>query len=300
MMPVQTTMDQLGGGYYLFGQGHGVNQDPSWPTMSQNQSFLGPWSQMPQLTTATSLVTTSHTGIPSPTSSSHVGDWLTTSACHVEDSQPTTTSHAGGIALVAMSHPDITSPASDSHVESMSPAIVNDVGGIHTIEKPGCVRCNPKFLYRICEGDHLTHLCPSTVGIPEAWSSPRGPSSSESSLVSLHFISPLIDMATMPMQSSPDPTPIFESGASHGLVVTHPIQPMVEEVVIPMQSLVNPTLLLEGDASFNLVISISSIVPSEQERVLLSPSTLPRVLERFPLTGMVWWVIQFLLPCLFK
>jgi hypothetical protein len=98
------------------------------------------------------------------------------------------------------------------------------------------------------------------------------------------------------MQSSPDPTPNFESGASHGLVVMHPIQPMVEEVVVPMQSLVNPTLLLEGDASFNLVISISSIVPSEQERVLLSL----RVLERFPLNGMVWWVIQFLLPCLFK
>jgi hypothetical protein len=42
-----------------------------------------------------------------------------------------------------------------------------------------------------------------------------------------------------------------------------------------MQSLVNPTLLLEGDASFNHVISISSTTPSEQERVLLSPSTLP-------------------------
>jgi hypothetical protein len=153
-------MDQLGGGYYLSRQGQGVNQDPSWPAMSQNQSFSGPWSQMPQLTTATSPVTASHTGIPSPTSASHVGDWSTTSACHVEDQQPTTASHAGGITLVAMSHPDITSPASASHAESMSPTIVNDVGGIHTIEKPRRVRCKPKFLCRICEGDHLTRLCP--------------------------------------------------------------------------------------------------------------------------------------------
>jgi hypothetical protein len=53
----------------------------------------------------------------------------------------------------------------------------------------------------------------------------------------------------MPMQSSPDHTPIFEGDASPGLVVTHPIQPTVEEVVVPMQSLVNPTLLFEGDAS---------------------------------------------------
>jgi hypothetical protein len=69
---------------------------------------------------------------------------------------------------------------------------------------------------------------------------------------------------------------------SPGLVVMHPIQPMVEEVVIPMQSLVNPTLLLEGDASFNHVISISSTAPSEQERVLLSPSTLPPSLGEVP------------------
>jgi hypothetical protein len=50
---------------------------------------------------------------------------------------------------------------------------------------------------------------------------------------------------------------------------------MVEEVVIPMEYPVNPTLPLEGDASFNHVIIISSIAPYEQERVLLSLSTLP-------------------------
>jgi hypothetical protein len=77
------------------------------------------------------------------------------------------------------------------------------------IEKPRRVRRKPKFLCRICEGDHLTRLCPATAGIPEVWSSPRGPSGSESSLVSQHSVSPLIDMTVMPMQSSPDPTPIF-------------------------------------------------------------------------------------------
>ena len=35
IMPVQTYMDHLGGGYYPFGQGHGVNQDPSRPAMFQ-------------------------------------------------------------------------------------------------------------------------------------------------------------------------------------------------------------------------------------------------------------------------
>jgi hypothetical protein len=209
MMHVQTSMDQLGKGYYLYGQGQGVNQDPSWPAISHNQSFPEPWSQIPQLTTATSPVIASHTGVPSPTAASHVGDWLTTSASHVEDQQPIVASHVGGITLVAMSHPDITSLASSSHAQIMSPTIVNDVGGMHMIEKPRHIRRKPKFLCRICEGDHLTRLCPTTAGIPKAWSSPRGPLGSESSLVSQHFVSPLIDMTIMSMQSSPDHTPIF-------------------------------------------------------------------------------------------
>jgi hypothetical protein len=64
MMHVQTSMDQLGGGYYLSRQGHGVNQDPSWPAMFQNQSFPGPWSQMTQLITTTSPVISIHTVAP--------------------------------------------------------------------------------------------------------------------------------------------------------------------------------------------------------------------------------------------
>jgi hypothetical protein len=42
-----------------------------------------------------------------------------------------------------------------------------------------------------------------------------------------------------------------------------------------MQYSINPTLPLEGVASFNHVINISTNAPSDQERVLLSPSTLP-------------------------
>jgi hypothetical protein len=180
--------------------------------MSQNQYFLRPWSQMTQLFVATIPDTASHTGIPSPTSTIHVWDRSTTSTCHVEDQQPATRIHAGGITLFARSHTSITSPTSMYHVgdetpasviqaESMSPALVSDNGGIHTIEKPRCVRRKPKFLCRICEGDHLTCMCPTTSRIPEVWSSPRGPSCFELSLVSIHFISPLIDMAVMPMQS---------------------------------------------------------------------------------------------------
>jgi hypothetical protein len=161
-----------------------------------------------------------------------------------------------------------------SHAERMSPSIVNDVGGIHMIEKTRRLRCKPKFLCRTCEGNHLNHLCPVTARIPEVWGSPKGPMGSEVSMVSPHPISPLIDMEVMSLQSSSDPTPIVEGDVSDVPVITHPIQPEVEEVVVPVQSLVNPTLLFKGDASFNNVVNIFDTAPSEQERVLLSLSTL--------------------------
>jgi hypothetical protein len=47
-MPLQRFMNQFGGEYYPVRQGHGVYQNPSWPVISQNQSFLEPWSQMSQ------------------------------------------------------------------------------------------------------------------------------------------------------------------------------------------------------------------------------------------------------------
>jgi hypothetical protein len=177
--------------------------------MSQNQFFPGAWSQMPQPSIATSPVSACHSGIISPTSSTHVGDWLTTSTSHVEDLQLATASHAGGTSLVTTSHNALSSPTYAIHVGDFSPATASHVEGIHTIEKPRRVRCKPNFLYRIFKGDHLTCLCPTTAVVPEVWSSLRGPSGSESSLVSQHFVSPLIDATIMPMQSLPNTTPIF-------------------------------------------------------------------------------------------
>jgi hypothetical protein len=115
-MPLQPFMNQYGGGYYPAEQGHGVNQDPSWPAIPQNQYFLGPWSQMMQFIIATSPVTVCHIGIVSPNSASHVGYWSTTSASPVEDLQPTATSHAGGKSPITACHTGIVSQTSASHV----------------------------------------------------------------------------------------------------------------------------------------------------------------------------------------
>jgi hypothetical protein len=66
-------------------------------------------------------------------------------------------------------------------------------------------------------------------------------------LVSHHSFSPLIDMAIIPMESSPDPTPVLSS-----------------------------------ETSLDHVISISSPTPSKQERVLLSLNTLPPSIGEVP------------------
>jgi hypothetical protein len=118
-MPLHPFMNQYGG-YYPSGQGHGVYQNPSWPAISQNQSFSKPWSQMAQPTATTSSVTAIHTGIISPTFASHVGDWSTTSAIHVEDQQTADAIHAGGTSPVTASHTGIISPTSASHVGDWS------------------------------------------------------------------------------------------------------------------------------------------------------------------------------------
>jgi hypothetical protein len=236
---------------------------------------------MPQPTT-TSLVNASNNGAPSLTCVSHVGDGSTTSASHVEEPQPASASHAARITLVATSHIDVTSPtfvhhvgddslASASHIERIPPAIVNDVG---VIEKPRCLRRKPKFFCRTCKGNHLTRLCPATAGIPEAWGSPKSPSDFEAFVVSPHPISPLIDTEVMSMPSSLDLTSVVKDDVSPIPIIMHPIQPRVEEVVVPVQSLVNPTLLVGCDTSFNHVVIIHNTAPSEQERVLLSPSSL--------------------------
>jgi hypothetical protein len=216
MIPIHTSSNQLGGGYYLSGQGQGVNQDSPWPAMFQSQSFPGPWHQMPQL--SASPVTVSHTGAPSPTYANHVGDGSTTSTSPVDDSHPNVASNAGGTTLITTSHINITSltsvhhvgdesSTSAYHVESMSPAIVNTIGGI---ENPRHLICKPKFLCRTCEVYHLTRLCPTIVKIPEAWGSPKGPLVFEASVVSPHRISPFIDTMVMLPHSSPYLTLVVE------------------------------------------------------------------------------------------
>jgi hypothetical protein len=232
MMPIQTYLDQLGGGYYLSRQGQGVNHDPSWPAMFQSQSFPGPWYQMPQLTA--SSVTASHTGAPSPTSASHVGDGSTTSISHVETHTQSIASHVGGITLVSTSHINVTSPtsvhhvgddslASASHVESMSPAIGNDVGASRSLDVSD-VSLNS--FAGLAKDITLLVYVQLLTGIPEAWFSPEGPLGSEVSVVSPHPVSPLIDMTVMPLQSSPDHTPIVEGDVSPIPVIMHPLQPM--------------------------------------------------------------------------
>jgi hypothetical protein len=69
------------------------------------------------------------------------------------------------------------------------------------IEKPRHLRRKPRLLCRNCEGSHLTHLCPFIAGIPEAWGSPKGPSGSEASMVSKHYVPSLVDTIVMLMQS---------------------------------------------------------------------------------------------------
>jgi hypothetical protein len=41
-MPLQPVVNQYGGENYPTKKGNGVYQNPSWPAISQNQSFLGP------------------------------------------------------------------------------------------------------------------------------------------------------------------------------------------------------------------------------------------------------------------
>jgi hypothetical protein len=101
------------------------------------------------------------------------------------------------------------------------------------IEKPRRLRRKPRFLYRTCEGSHLTHLCHVTVEIPEAWGSPKGPSGSEESMVSQHFVPSLVDTKVMPMQSSTDTPFPLGVDAFIDLVVSHPV-PLV---IVSMQSL---------------------------------------------------------------
>jgi hypothetical protein len=214
---------------------------------------------MPQPTPATSLVTVGHIGIISPTSTSHVGDWSKTFAIHVEDQNPSVVSHDVCTSLVIASYTAHSSPTSASHVGYFllvsanhagrnSPAIVNDVGGIHTIENPRRVRRKPKFLCRICEGNHLNHLCPATAPIPKAWSFLGGPLGSDSSLSSQPS---LVDTTVMLMKYSDDTPLPLGVDASLDFFVSHPVQP----TVVLMPSSIDTTPIFGGDSSLNIFVS---------------------------------------------
>jgi hypothetical protein len=122
-------------------------------------------------------------------------------------------------------------------------------------------------------------------------------------LVVSHIVQPTV----MLMQSLTDNSPVFLGDAPLDLVVSHPIQLMVEKVVISMQYPIHPTLLLESDKSKEAVtpmqflvdpallvlvlhllchvLSISITSPSEQDRFLFFPSSLPPSIDEVPL---VW------------
>jgi hypothetical protein len=117
-------------------------------------------------------------------------------------------------------------------------------------------------------------------------------------------VSHLVQLMVISMQSSTDDTPIFGGDAPLDLIVLHHIQPMVVEVFVSMQYSIDPTLLLESEKSKEAValmhflvdptllvlvlyllchvLIISSTSPSEQERVLLFPSSLPPILDEVP------------------
>jgi hypothetical protein len=75
-----------------------------------------------------------------------------------------------------------------------------------------------------------------------------------------HVVSHRVQPMTASMQYSTDTTPIFGGDASLDLVVSHPIQPMVEEVVVLMQSSTDPTLLLESDKYKEVTLPMKSSV----------------------------------------
>jgi hypothetical protein len=91
------------------------------------------------------------------------------------------------------------------------------------IETPRRLKRKPRFLCRTCEGSHLTHLCPITNVIPEAWGSPKGPSGSKETMVSQHSVPSLVDTTVKPMQSLADTPFPLGVDASFDLVVSHPV-----------------------------------------------------------------------------
>jgi hypothetical protein len=191
MMPVQTSSDHLGINHHVSGTGQGIYQDPFWLAMFQNQSFPGPWTQIPQSITIPTIV--SHTSAPSPTPTSHVGDESTPSTNQANNPLPTSTNYVGGTILFTPDHSRVTSPTPIHHTGDNSLSLTSP------IEKPKRLRRKPKFICKTCEGSHLTHLCLVTAEILEAWGSPKIPSDSETPMIPHHTTSPLVIPMVSPL-----------------------------------------------------------------------------------------------------
>jgi hypothetical protein len=263
MMPLQPFMNQFGGGYYPARQGHGVYQNPSWPAISQNQSFPEPWSQMSQ-PTATSPVTTIHIGIISPTSINHVGDWSTTSTIHIEYQQPSVASHVKGTNLVILSHTAHTSPTYashvgdssstyDIHVEGSSPTYARHVGN----SSPTSTSNVGYFL--LASASHAGSMSPATAiharGI-HMIEKPRRIRCKHMFLCRLFKGDHLTRMCptTYVVQeawSFPRGPLVYESS----LVSQHYSPSLVDTAIMSMQSSAYTPLPFGGDASLDLVVS---------------------------------------------
>jgi hypothetical protein len=97
---------------------------------------------------------------------------------------PVTAIHTSNRSIASTSNVINSSSTSASHVGDVKLATAIHVGGIYSIEKPKRIRCKPKFLCKLCKGDHLTHLCPDIPEVHRLWSLFARSYDSESSEVS--------------------------------------------------------------------------------------------------------------------
>jgi hypothetical protein len=139
----------------------------------------------------------------------------------------------------------------------VKPSTASHAGGIDFVKKPRRIGCKPKFPYKLCKGDHLTHLCPGIPEVQRLWSLSARSYDYKSSEVSSQPIQPLVEKVVMPIQSLTDPTLLLESVDS-------------TKVVMLLQSSANPTPLLGSEVSTDYVFSISSSRLSEQGGIPLS------------------------------
>jgi hypothetical protein len=210
---------------------------------------------MPQ--SITIPVTQSHTGAPSPTSTSNVGDGSTFSTNYDDNLHPTSANHVGGTILFTPNHSHVTFLAPIHHTGDDSLSLASHIKELR------CLIRKLKFLCRTCEGSHLTHLCLVTTEIPEAWGSPKISVDPETPMLPPHTTSPLMVLVAPLPRFSHELTPFFEGEVSLCPAIMNPLQHIIEEVATPVKFMVNPTLSEESNAPFSHVINIPNPPSSE-------------------------------------